>query len=128
VRLIKILFICSKIQWRSPTTEKIFHQFNDYQVRSAGTEDGARITVTHGHIGGDWSHYHDNKSYFNVLLDDSIRVWVCRLGFNSTNKYIQLNDEKKTFIKIDSVNDIMNYKDEISNVAKQFDKTSTVSY
>jgi predicted type IV restriction endonuclease len=72
-------------------------------------------------------YYRDNKSYFNVILDDSIRKWVCRLGFNSTNKYIQLNDEKKTFIKIDSVNDIMNYKDEISIVAKQFDRTSTLS-
>lgn len=50
---IKILFICSKNQWRSPTAEKIFHQFNGYDVRSAGTEDGARIKITHGHIG--WS-------------------------------------------------------------------------
>jgi predicted type IV restriction endonuclease len=72
-------------------------------------------------------YYRDNKSYFNVLLDDSIRKWVCRLGFNSTNKYIQLNDEKKTFIKIDSVNDITNYKEEIVSVARQFDKTSTLS-
>jgi predicted type IV restriction endonuclease len=72
-------------------------------------------------------YYRDNKSYFNILLDDSIRKWVCRLGFNSTNKYIQLNDEKKTFIKIDSVNDIMNFKEEIASVARQFDKTSTLS-
>jgi predicted protein tyrosine phosphatase len=48
---IKILFICSKNQWRSPTAEKIFHQFNGYNVRSAGTEDGARNKVTEGHIG-----------------------------------------------------------------------------
>jgi predicted type IV restriction endonuclease len=72
-------------------------------------------------------YYRDNKSYFNVLLDDSIRKWVCRLGFNSTNKYIQLNDEKKTFLKIDSVNDIMNYRAEIVSVARQFDNTSTLS-
>jgi predicted type IV restriction endonuclease len=71
-------------------------------------------------------YYRDNKSYFNVILDDSIRKWVCRLGFNSTNKYIQLNDEKKTFIKIDSVNDIMNYKEEIASVARQFDKATTL--
>jgi predicted protein tyrosine phosphatase len=51
VSQIKILFICSKNQWRSPTAEKIFHRFNGYDVRSAGTEDGARIKVTHGHIG-----------------------------------------------------------------------------
>jgi len=41
--------------------------------------------------------YRDNKSYFNVLLDDTIRKWVCRLGFNSTNKYIQLNYENSEY-------------------------------
>lgn len=68
--------------------------------------------------------YRDNKSYFNVLLDDTIRKWVCRLGFNSTNKYIQLNDVNRTYIKIDSVNDILNYKEEILEVARQFDKAT----
>ena len=47
----KVLFICSKNQWRSPTAEKIFHGFNGLNVRSAGTEKGARIKVTSGHIG-----------------------------------------------------------------------------
>ncbi|WP_050181299.1 type I restriction endonuclease [Domibacillus robiginosus] len=65
-------------------------------------------------------YYRDNKSYFNVLLDDSIRKWICRLGFNTSNKYIQLNDELKTTHKLQSVNDIMLYKDEILNVVKQF--------
>jgi predicted type IV restriction endonuclease len=65
--------------------------------------------------------YRDNKSYFNVLLDDNIRKWVCRLGFNNTNKYIQLNDVNRTNIKIDSVNDILNYKEEILEVARQFE-------
>ncbi len=45
------MFICSKNKWRSPTAEKIFHHFNGYDVRSAGTEDGARVKVTNGHIG-----------------------------------------------------------------------------
>lgn len=65
-------------------------------------------------------HYRDNKSYFNVLLDDSIRKWICRLGFNTTNKYIQLNDEAKTTYKINHVNEISLYKDKILEVAKQF--------
>lgn len=49
--IIKILFICSKNKWRSLTAEKIFHGFNGYDVRSAGTEEGARIKVTIGDIG-----------------------------------------------------------------------------
>lgn len=51
MRRIKLLFVCSKNKWRSPTAEKIFHGFNGYDVRSAGTEQGARVKVTIGHIG-----------------------------------------------------------------------------
>ena len=50
VMKVKILFICSRNKWRSLTAEKIFHGFNGYDVRSAGTEDGARVKLTSGHI------------------------------------------------------------------------------
>ncbi|CAG9620354.1 hypothetical protein BACCIP111883_01122 [Sutcliffiella rhizosphaerae] len=65
--------------------------------------------------------YRDNKSYFNVLLDDSIRRWICRLGFNSSQKYLQLNDPGRTTYKIDHVNDILTYKEELLAVARTFD-------
>ncbi|KEQ21669.1 low molecular weight protein tyrosine phosphatase family protein [Paenibacillus tyrfis] len=47
----KLLFVCSRNKWRSLTAEKIFHGINGYDVRSAGTEDSARIKVTSGHVG-----------------------------------------------------------------------------
>lgn len=47
----KLLFVCSRNRWRSPTAEKIFHDVDEIQARSAGTETGARIKVTAGHIG-----------------------------------------------------------------------------
>ena len=47
----KLLFICSKNRWRSPTAEKVFDGVDGIQARSAGTEPGARIKVTAGHIG-----------------------------------------------------------------------------
>ncbi|WP_181909139.1 low molecular weight protein tyrosine phosphatase family protein [Paenibacillus sp. VMFN-D1] len=47
----KLLFICSRNRWRSLTAEKIFEQYNMYDVKSAGTEENARIKVTAGHIG-----------------------------------------------------------------------------
>lgn len=47
----KLLFVCSQNQWRSPTAEKIFKGFAGYSAKSAGTESGARIKVTAGHIG-----------------------------------------------------------------------------
>ncbi|MFC5702601.1 low molecular weight protein tyrosine phosphatase family protein [Cohnella faecalis] len=49
----KLLFVCSRNKWRSLTAEKIFNGYNGYEVRSAGTEENARIKVTEGHIG--WS-------------------------------------------------------------------------
>jgi predicted protein tyrosine phosphatase len=47
----KLLFICSRNRWRSPTAEKLFDGRDGMQARSAGTEAGARIKVTAGHIG-----------------------------------------------------------------------------
>ncbi|MGN1401267.1 MAG: type I restriction endonuclease [Bacillus sp. (in: firmicutes)] len=64
--------------------------------------------------------YRDNKSYFNVLLDDNIRKWICRLFLNNNNKTIQLNDEARTTYKIDNVNDILQYKEQIKDVSRQF--------
>jgi predicted protein tyrosine phosphatase len=51
VNKIQILFICSRNKWRSLTAEKIFNGRNGHEVRSAGTEENARIRVTEGHIG-----------------------------------------------------------------------------
>lgn len=48
---LKILFICSQNRWRSLTAEKMYAGFPGYQVRSAGTEQNARIRVNNGHIG-----------------------------------------------------------------------------
>ena len=47
----KVLFVCSQNRRRSLTAEKIFKDVAAWQVRSAGTEDGARIKVTAGHLG-----------------------------------------------------------------------------
>jgi len=47
----KLLFVCSRNRWRSPTAEKIFDRANGIQARSAGTETDARIKITAGHIG-----------------------------------------------------------------------------
>lgn len=47
----KLLFVCSRNRWRSPTAEQLFHNRDGIQARSAGTETGARIKVSAGHIG-----------------------------------------------------------------------------
>jgi predicted protein tyrosine phosphatase len=48
---IKLLFICSRNEWRSRTAEEIFKHLPGYAVKSAGTERSARIPVTAGLIG-----------------------------------------------------------------------------
>jgi predicted protein tyrosine phosphatase len=48
---IKILFVCSRNRRRSLTAETIFKEIATWRVRSAGTEEGARIKVTAGHLG-----------------------------------------------------------------------------
>jgi predicted protein tyrosine phosphatase len=40
-----ILFVCSRNKWRSRTAETIFKDNQLHQVRSAGTENDARIRV-----------------------------------------------------------------------------------
>ena len=47
----KVLFVCSRNRLRSLTAEAIFDGAAGHQVRSVGTEEGARIRVTAGHIG-----------------------------------------------------------------------------
>lgn len=47
----KILFVCSRNKRRSLTAETIFKDIPSWDVRSAGTEENARIKVTPGHIG-----------------------------------------------------------------------------
>jgi predicted protein tyrosine phosphatase len=47
----RLLFVCSQNRWRSPTAEELFDQHPQVQARSAGTEAGARVRVTAGHLG-----------------------------------------------------------------------------
>lgn len=47
---IKLLFVCSRNRIRSLTAEKLMDGIRGYEVRSAGTQPGARIVITEGHI------------------------------------------------------------------------------
>ena len=41
----KLLFICSRNNWRSPTAEEIYRNTQNILVKSAGTEPSARIKI-----------------------------------------------------------------------------------
>ena len=47
----KVLFVCSRNRLRSLTAETLFDRRNGHSVRSVGTEPGARVRVTAGHLG-----------------------------------------------------------------------------
>ena len=47
----KLLFGCSRNRKRSLTAEKLLEGTPGFEVRSAGTQPGARIVVTEGHVG-----------------------------------------------------------------------------
>jgi predicted protein tyrosine phosphatase len=42
----KVLFICSRNQWRSPTAEQVYRRHPQLSVRSAGTSPNARRKVS----------------------------------------------------------------------------------
>ena len=66
--------------------------------------------------------HRDTQSYFGILLDDNNRKPICRLHFNSSNKYIETFDAEKKGTKhlLESLNDIYKYKDEIISACKQY--------
>ncbi|GGP12521.1 type I restriction endonuclease [Oceanobacillus neutriphilus] len=65
-------------------------------------------------------YYRDNKSYFNILLDDNIRKWICRLGLDYNKKYIQFNDTDKTTVNIERISDLMKHKEKLKEITASF--------
>ncbi len=65
----------------------------------------------------------DTKSYFGVLLDDNNRKWLCRLRFNSSNKWIGIHtgDKGEEKFSIESPEDIYKYKKQLLNAVKSLD-------
>lgn len=67
--------------------------------------------------------YRDNRSYCNVLLDNNINKTVCRLYFNTAQKYIAfLVDKKEVKTPINSLNDIFNFKEQIIEKIAEIEK------
>lgn len=64
--------------------------------------------------------YRDNLSYFNILIDNNIRKWICRLYLNSTNKSIQFNDDDKSTIAINDISDLISLKEKIIHTSQRF--------
>lgn len=64
----------------------------------------------------------DTQSYFGILLDDNNRKPICRLHFNTANKYIEVFDESRIGTKhlINSLSDIYKYQAQIISALKMY--------
>ncbi|GJQ07475.1 hypothetical protein CAPN010_16330 [Capnocytophaga cynodegmi] len=63
----------------------------------------------------------DTKSYFGVLLDDNSRKPICRLHFNSSNKYIELFHNGKDSPEKNLISDLENIYDYKEQLLKTID-------
>lgn len=66
----------------------------------------------------------DTKSYFGILLDDNNRKPLCRLHFNTKQKYIGLFDEnkKETRHPIETIDDIFGFTELLLSATSIYDK------
>lgn len=72
--------------------------------------------------------YKDTISYFGILLDGNIRKWICRLRFNTENKYISFPEidvngnktNKEIKYLLNGLNDIYNYREILFTTLKLY--------
>ncbi len=58
--------------------------------------------------------HRDTQSYFGILLDDTNRQPLCRLHFNTRNKYLELfHNGQGEKVQIENLDEIYNYKREL---------------
>jgi hypothetical protein len=63
-------------------------------------------------------YYRDNKSYFNILLDDNIRKWILRVFVYDNKIKMVLNDSNKTSYEISNPVDLILHSNEIINIVE----------
>lgn len=68
--------------------------------------------------------HRDTKSYFGVLLDDNNRKPICRLHFNTAQKYIGIidNDKNETRHPIQNLNEIYGFSGKIKDTLRLYEQ------
>ena len=85
------------------TTEEEIEGFNIVKAMARRNINSARITQK------------DTQSYFGILVDNNVRKPICRLHFNSSNKYLGLLDSEnvETRHKLETLDDLYKFEKEI---------------
>lgn len=79
-------------------------------------------SILRNHIQAERVTYRDAQSYFAIFCDDNNRKPICRLYFNTANKYIGIfdADKKETKHRIETLDDIYNHQEELINSVKRY--------
>lgn len=64
--------------------------------------------------------YRDNRSYFNILIDDNIRKWIMRVYVNNHQIKLVFNNDDRTVVEIKNPLDIVLYASILKEVSKKF--------
>lgn len=67
--------------------------------------------------------YRDTLSYFGILLDDNNRKPICRLHFNTVNKYLETfhnGKESGEKVLLNSLDEIYNFKEELHKTLENY--------
>jgi hypothetical protein len=92
------------------TTQDEIDGFNVVKAIARDVTDAARIFMR------------DTKSYCGVILDDNNRKPICRMHFNSSQKYIGLfKNKKEERIPIETVDDIFNLSERIKETIQSYE-------
>lgn len=62
--------------------------------------------------------YKDTTRYFNILIDDNTRKWICRFYLNGKQKYIAFpaGDKQEEKVLINGIEDVFNFKEKIKDI------------
>ena len=93
------------------TTEEEIEGFRVVRAIAAAVVDPGRVVMR------------DTKSYCGILLDDNNRKPICRLRFESTQKYLVLLDEEKNEkrVPIDQIRDIYSHGEQIRQTIQHYE-------
>lgn len=102
---------CDEIDDEIETTEEEYDGYLIVKAILAQIIDPDRVDIR------------DKKSYCGILLDDNNRKPLCRLHFNTAQKYLGVFDEEKNETKhpIDELNEIYQFADELKARAQAYD-------
>ncbi|MER2190656.1 MAG: type I restriction endonuclease [Solibacillus sp.] len=80
------------------------------------------------HISPDRLFYRDNRSYFNIMVDNNIRKWIIRVFFDKNRNYIMLNDastdKERTVINFKQPIDLMNHSEKIIPLVEAYNEVN----